>query len=315
MTKSPVPPIEERNDTNLEKARVALLMAARWFTINNSEHPTEDYASMAKLIGEGYNALLAHTKQATPDMSLIQKLQALLTIDAEGKCRGEYDAGVTDAILVARNHQPAPSEEMVERVALAIGRVIARSEVQPIKGWARAAKAAIAAMQSFAGDDGSREAPSGNETPAIPSPAPANDSIWFKMGAALCKQNMGDASTRKDDKEGLYAHGVVSSDELIGDETSEISYDKGVTVLIDKPGLYEIKTSFVPESTGRTAVIQGVPTAIATTREPVSISLEKCAKAISGYPALWETWDEEQKHEYKQTVKAVLEAAGIPYAD
>lgn len=38
------------------------------------------------------------------DGSLIEELEALLTIDAEGKCRGLYDAGVTDAILVARQH-------------------------------------------------------------------------------------------------------------------------------------------------------------------------------------------------------------------
>lgn len=50
--------------------------------------------------------------------SLIGKLEALLTIDAEGKCHGLYDAGVTDAILVVHEHMGDAStrkdEESVE---------------------------------------------------------------------------------------------------------------------------------------------------------------------------------------------------------
>lgn len=38
---------------------------------------------------------------------------------------------------------------LVEHVALAIGRVIACGEVQPVKNWAKAAEAAIDAMQSY----------------------------------------------------------------------------------------------------------------------------------------------------------------------
>lgn len=158
--------------------------------------------------------------------------------------------------------------------------------------------------------------------------------------ALVRQQNEGDASTRKDEDgpkplptpsthtSDCKTNGYDTSDGIKYAQESECDCQGEISVLSDD-ALYELISEAIPTSVkyeARHESIKGVVEAIRPylrTTEPVTVSLEKCAKALFDFNIsggqVPETWESANNTPHRKdnldAAKTVLDAAGVAYVN